>query len=132
MTKATGFHVRHDFQPELAYELLLLLRSDKEGISEESLQIAANNQGFELSQRKSYDKLFKSLSELGLISKNEKKIFLTYLGEIIAEVALYQNHLVGELIHFLYYTLYDFDKSLRFSWSYQTICNYLWSTAPCP
>jgi hypothetical protein len=131
MTKPTGFHVRHDFQPGFAYELLLLLHASSEGQTEEKLHDTAHNQGFELCQRKSYDKLLKSLNELGLIERHEKKIVLTTIGQIVSEVALFQNPLLPEIIHFLYYTLFDSEKDMRFSWSYQTVCQYLWTTAPC-
>lgn len=131
MSKTSGFHVRHDFQPGFAKELLLLLRTSREGQTEETLHTTAHDQGFELCQRKSYDKLLKSLSELGLIEKNDKKVILTDRGKTVSEVALFQPPLLPEIIHFLYYTLFDINRSLRFSWSYQTVCQHLWITAPC-
>jgi len=132
MTKPTGFHVRHDFQPGFANELLLLLHGKREWQTEDMLRASAYEQGFELCQRKSYDKLLKSLSELGLIEKNEKKVVLTEKGQIISEVALFQPPLLPEIIHILYYTLFDTDDHSRFSWSYQTVCQHLWNTSPSP
>lgn len=131
MSKPTGFHVRHDLQPNFAYELLILLQSIPEGQTEENLQIAAQVQGYALRQRTSYGKLFNSLEELGVVEKAQKVLKLTDQGRIISEVSLFQRQLLGELIHFLYYTLFTSDKNLRFSWSYRTVCDHLWMTAPC-
>jgi hypothetical protein len=130
MSKPTGFHVRHDLQPSLAYELLILLQSTPEGQTEEDLQIGAQAQGYALRQRTSYGKLINSLEELGVIEKAHKVLRLTAQGRIISEVSLFQRQLLGELIHFLYYTLFTSDKNLRFSWSYRTVCDHLWMTAP--
>lgn len=131
MSKPTGFHVRHDLQPNFAYELLILLQSIPEGQTEEDLQIAAQVQGYTLRQRTSYGKLINSLEELGVIEKAQKVLKLTDQGRVISEVSLFQRQLLGELIHFLYYTLFTSDKNLRFSWSYRTVCDHLWMTAPC-
>lgn len=131
MSKPTGFHVRHDLQPNFAYELLILLQSIPEGQTEEDLQIAAQVQGYALRQRTSYGKLINSLEELGVIEKEHKVLRLTDQGRIISEVSLFQRQLLGELIHFLYYTLFASDENLRFSWSYRTVCDHLWMTAPC-
>lgn len=130
MTKVSGFHVRHDLQPVLTYELLTLLNASDSGQTEEMLQASAQLQGYTLRQRKDYGKLFKSLEELGVITKQQKNVTLTYEGRIIAELSLFQRQLLPELIHFLYYILFDTDKSARFSWSYRTVCDHLWTTAP--
>lgn len=131
MSKPTGFHVRHDLQPQFAYELLMLLRAGEAGQTEEELQNAAHDQGFALRQRKSYNKLLKSFEELSIVEKSRKSVVLTEIGQTISEAVLFQRPLMGELIHFLYYTLFDINPSLRFSWSYRTVCQQLWLTAPC-
>ncbi len=131
MSKTTSFHVRHDLQPSFAYELLVLLHAVKTEQTEEELHNAAHAQGFMLRQRNSYSKLLKSLEELSIIEKKRKVVSLTELGQAISEAVLFQRPLLGELIHFLYYTLFDLDSSLRFSWSYRTVCQHLWMTAPC-
>lgn len=130
MTKISGYHVRHDLKPIFAYELLMLLRSE-ESQTEEELREVAHAQGFNLRQRKSYGKLLRSLEELDIIHRNSKHISLTEKGEIISEATLLQRDLLAELIHYQYYTLYQFDENLRFSWSYRTVCDHLWMTAPC-
>lgn len=130
MTKTTGFHVRHDLHPIFAFELLMLLRGISVEQTEEELRAAAYAQGFTLRQRKSFGKLLKSLEELGIVEKSRKSVALTERGQIIAEAVIYQRPLLGELIHFLYYTLFDTDNTLRFSWSYHIVCQHLWTTAP--
>ena len=44
---------------------------------------------------------------------------------------LYQRDLLAELIHIVYYTSYTYQPYKRFSWSYQTLCDWLWNSAPC-
>jgi hypothetical protein len=131
VSKTSGFHVRHDLQPTFAYELLMLLHGRETEQTEEDLQKAAHAQGFNLRQRKNYNKILKSLEELSIVEKRRKAIALTQTGEIISEAILFQRPLLGEIIHFLYYTLFDTDSFLRFSWSYRTVCQHLWMTAPC-
>ena len=130
MAKASGFHVRHDLQPVFTYELLMLLNATRNAQTEEMLRASAQSQGYTLRQRKDYGKLLNSLEELSLIAKQHKTVTLTPTGRLIAEVSLFQRQLLPELIHFLYYTLFDTDKNARFSWSYRTVCNHLWMTAP--
>lgn len=130
MSKPTGYHVRHDLKPIFAYELLMLLRSDDEQ-TEDELSQTAYAQGFNLRQRKSYDKLLLSLEELNIINRHSKAISLTKVGKIISEATLLQPDLLTELIHYQYYTIYDTNENLRFSWSYRTVCDHLWMTAPC-
>jgi hypothetical protein len=130
MAKVSGFHVRHDLQPVFTYELLMLLNASHDGQTEDMLQTSAQSQGYTLRQRKDYGKLFNSLEDLGIIAKHQKTVTLTSKGQIIAEVSMFQRHLLPELIHFLYYTLFEIDENARFSWSYRMVCNHLWMTAP--
>lgn len=130
MAKVSGFHVRHDLQPVFTCELLMLLNASHDGQTEEMLQASAQSQGYMLRQRKDYGKLFNSLEELGVIAKQQKTVTLTPKGRIIAEVSLFQRQLLPEFIHFLYYTLFEANKNARFSWSYRTVCNHIWMTAP--
>jgi hypothetical protein len=109
----------------------MLLQAIPEGQTEEELQVEAQVQGYTLRQRTSYGKLISSLEELGIIEKAHKLLRLTDQGRIISEVSLFQRQLLGELIHFLYYTVFASDENLRFSWSYRTVCDHLWMTAPC-
>jgi hypothetical protein len=46
-------------------------------------------------------------------------------------MAAFYTHLLPEFVHFLYYSSWDLDQDKRFSWSYRTVCNTLWSTSPC-
>jgi hypothetical protein len=130
-TKVTGYHVRHDLRPDFTFELLTLLNALPDGQDEEALQSAAEQQGYSLRQRKDYGKMLRSLDELELIERSRKALNLTERGRIISEVMLYQKDLLGELVHIAYYTGYSHDPTKRFSWSYQTMCNWLWDSAPC-
>jgi hypothetical protein len=129
--KPTGFHVRHDLRPDFTYELLTLLYALPDRQSEEGLREAAEMHGYALRQRKNYGKMLRSLDELGIVSRSRSSITLTDLGRIVSDITRYQKDLLGELVHILYYTSYSWDKNMRFSWSYRTVANWLWDSAPC-
>lgn len=131
MNKPTGFHVRHDLQPDLSHELLVLLRALPTAQTQEELKQAAQLRGYKLSERKDYDKLLKSLAELELLASYREPITLSEKGNIVATMATFYPHLLPEFIHFLYYILWDYDQNKRFSWSYRTVCDSLWHTSPC-
>lgn len=130
MNKPTGFHIRHDLQPNLARELLQILQAQPTGCNDNDIQQIAASQGYDLRQRKSHSKLLRSLKELDVIKQENGKYTLSRRGEIIANVSAYYPHLFPEFIHFLYYTSWDSDASKRFSWSYRTVSLALWQSAP--
>lgn len=131
MSKVTGFHVRHDLQPSLTHELLTLVHALPDGQTPDDLHIAAEMRGYDLRERKDYGKLLRSLTELNVVTYERKRVSLSTLGRSMMNVIAYYPHLLPEFIHFLYYTSWDEDQSQRFSWSYRTVCNALWETAPC-
>lgn len=130
MNKPTGFHVRHDLQPILTYELLTLLRTESSQ-SEQSLQAGALLRGYKLRQRKDYSKLFSSLYELDLLTGDKLLVSLSNLGQSLARIVSFQRDLLPEYVHFLYYASHDIDPNKRFSWSYRTLCDAIWEPAPC-
>lgn len=132
MSKPTGFHVRHDLQPELTHELLLLIHKlAEETPTRERLHEAAKARGFKLSDRKDYGKLLKSLAELDLLDSHREPLTLSETGKIVATMTEYYQHLLADFVHFLYYAGFDGDSNKRFSWSYRLVCDYLWHAAPC-
>lgn len=131
MSKATGFHVRHDLQPQLTRELLALLRTSDQHQTETELQQLAEERGYRLRERKSYNKLIRSLSELGILEVMRGTVGLTELGRSVTEITEYYPHLLSEFIHFLYYSAWERSEDNRFSWSYREVCNWLWDSAPC-
>lgn len=130
MIKPTGFHVRHDLQPTLTYELLTLFLSRPDAQTEQDLQQSAKVHGFRLRGRKGYEKLLKSLVELGIISENKAFYSLTPMGRSISHIVQYQRDLLADFIHFFYYSSFDLHPEKRFSWSYRQVCDTLWLTAP--
>lgn len=120
------YHVRHDLQPKLAEELLVLLW-DKSPCRVEVLQQAAAGRGYRLANR-SPDQLLASLGNLRITGhKGQGEIYLSNLGKLIARTAKYNPGLLPDLVHFTYYTLFDeSDPSSRFSWAYRLICDHLW------
>jgi hypothetical protein len=121
------YHVRHDLQPSLTEELLLLLAS-KSPCRPEMLQVFAQQRGYRLANR-TLDQLLASLNNLKITERNNhSEISLTHCGQIIAKTTIKNPELLSELVHFTYYTLYDNESpALRFSWAYRQVCDYLWS-----
>lgn len=131
MNRPTGFHVRHDLQPQLTQELLALLSASEDPQTEEQLRQAALQRAFRLRDRKNYGKLLRSLFELGLLRRHDGLVELSELGWRVSSLVAYYPHLLSEFIHFLYYTAWDMDQNNRFSWSYRTVSQWLWDAAPC-
>lgn len=130
MSKPTGFHVRHDLLPELTQELLLLLHNLPPGRTQTHLQAAAQARGYKLSERKDYGKLLRSLVELGLLASSRGALTLSDAGQVVATMVAFYPHLLPDFVHFIYYTIWEIDSAQRFSWSYKTVCDILWQTAP--
>ncbi len=122
------YHVRHDLQPKLTEELLVLLW-DKSPCTVDSLQKAAIRRGYRLANR-SPDQLLASLGNLRIIGHREhSEVYLTDSGKLISRTAKYNPSLTPELIHFTYYSIYDeSNPSTRFSWAYRLVCDQLWKT----
>jgi len=125
-TSRPVYHVRHDLQPKLTEELLVLLW-DKSPCRVDDLQRAAIERGYRLANRTS-DQLLASLGNLRIIGHREHgEIYLSDLGRLISRTAKYNPSLIPELIHFTYCTIYDEnDQSSRFSWAYRLMCEQLW------
>ena len=119
------YHVRHDLQPSLTLELLVLLW-DKQPCRSELLHKVAQERGYRLAER-TPAQLITSLGNLGMIDReNNGDLNLSKLGKLVACTAKQNPNLAAELIHFTYYTLYDgTNPALRFSWAtkmYVKIC----------
>jgi len=131
MSKATGFHVRHDLLPSHTREMLTLLRALPMGETLSGIQHLAETHGYNVRHRIDWNKPIQSLKELGVVVEQAKRIRLTDVGCALANVTTYQPDLLADFIHFLYYTCYAYDQEKRFSWSYRLICDALWQSAPC-
>ena len=102
-TNRPFYHVRHDLQPKLTEELLILL-ADKAPCHLGLIQQAAAERGYRLANR-SPEQLLASLGNLQIIARREQgEISLTDLGKFIARTAKYNPNLLPDIIHFTYYT----------------------------
>ncbi|MEF3274075.1 MAG: hypothetical protein K6356_06665 [Chloroflexus sp.] len=128
----TTFHVRHDFNPKVAREALLLLKSAPIATEQDFLALA-RSYDFELGRRQSLTKVVASLRDLGLLQRSERRapLTLTPLGQYLAEIALRDELLLAEFIHLRYCWLWTPEAGgERFSWAYQTVAGWLWEEAP--
>lgn len=128
----TTFHVRHDFNPTVAREALLLLRIAP-AASEQDLLALARAYDFEIGRRQSPAKVIASLRDLGLVHRSARHapLALTPLGCYLADIALRDELLLAELIHLRYSWLWTPETGGEgFAWAYQAVAGLLWDEAP--
>jgi hypothetical protein len=128
----TIFHVRHDFNPVVARDVLLILRTASV-VDEQQLLEFARTHDFEVGKRRSAAKVLTSLRDLGLLTRagHNEPFALTPLGTQIADVALHDELLLAELIHLRYSWLWTEEHGGEaFSWAYQAVTKQLWDEAP--
>ena len=139
MAKGKGvssFHIRHDFTPLLAREMLLLLLAAPT-INKDEILARARVHDLQLGQRQSADKLLATLRDLGFVEHSDKRaqsaVHLTPLGVRVAAISLKDPLLFAELVHLRYFFLWPLRNGTdHFSWAYRTVCNTLWEAAPTP
>lgn len=128
-----SFHVRHDFSPPAAREVLLLLR-DRPASGNNELLRRAQEHGFEIGRRRSTDKVVSTHRDLGLVqrsSQGESQLALTDLGREVADLAMGDTLLFAELIHLRYWWLWPIvNREAAFGWAYRFVSNLLWDDAP--
>lgn len=128
----TTFHVRHDFNPTVAREALLLLRTGQTTGERDFLALARAHD-FEIGRLQSPAKVFASLRDLGLLHRSgrHEPLALTPLGQHLATIALRDELLLAELIHLRYSWLWTPETGGQgFAWAYQTVAGLLWDEAP--
>jgi hypothetical protein len=132
----TSFHVRHDFNPAVARDVLLLLRMASTP-NEAELLVRARARDLEIGRRQSVAKVVASLRDLGLVehplSEQRGNIRLTTIGHQVADVAVRDELLLAELIHLRYWWLWTPEcGGAMFAWAYQTVAGMLWDEASMP
>jgi hypothetical protein len=131
----TSFHVRHDFNPSVARDALLLLRLS-EVPDEATLLQQARERDLDIGRRQSAGKVLATLRDLGFVERARTpsggSLALTPAGRKVADVAVRDELLLAEFVHLRYWLLWNPDTSAgeRFAWSYQTVAGLLWEQAP--
>jgi hypothetical protein len=129
----TTYHVRHDFTPSTAREVLILM-AGTEASTETALIEHARARDLDIGRRQSIAKVLSSLGDIGLIERSiirRGDLSLTTLGRKLATIARRDELLFAEMIHQLYWWLWTPEETgPRFAWAYQTIATVLWNDAP--
>ncbi len=130
----SSFHVRHDFNPSVARDTLLLLHYGGVDTEEKLLQDAFIRD-LELGRHHSASKILASLRDLQLLERaraGHSQLVLNSHGVRLAEIAARDAVLFVELIHLRYQLLWSPKWGGDYSsWAYCTVCEYLWNEAPC-
>jgi len=123
------FHVLHNARPEYELDILTLLQDDREYTYEYILGEGKSlglSLGFQVQTERMLRDILQPLRDLSLMERRQIK--LTELGQILAGIAYNNPDLCAEIFHYLYYSTWHTKQQAQkcFSWSYRTLCNYLW------
>lgn len=123
------FHVLHNARPEYELDILYLLAHGQESGYEKLLQEGEQigyTIGYQVKTERQLKDVLQVLRDLGLMER--RRIQLTNMGQTIAQIIHKNPALFPEIIHYLYYTTWQetSESESCFSWSYKTLCNYLW------
>ncbi|MFA0782869.1 hypothetical protein [Fervidibacter sacchari] len=105
---ALPFHIQHNTTPLVVWEVLQ--------VTEPILRIPSISQG-------TWSKIKPFLCQLGILARDGS---LTPFGERLRKLMQIYPDLLAEAIHGHLYTAYRFDPTVRFSFAYATICDWLW------
>jgi len=103
------FHIQHNITPSI---VLALLKSPEAIPARPPISA------------KTWDKVGKAfVQQLGILARDGS---LTPFGERLRKLVQIYPDLLAEAIHGHLYTAYRFDPTVRFSFAYATICDWLW------
>lgn len=123
------FHVLHNAHPEYEMDVLNLLEDGQESTYEAMLsrgQELGISIGYQVKTERQLRDVLQLLRDLDLMER--RRIQLTLQGQIVAQLAYNNPDLFPEIVHYLYYSTWQSNQQTEscFSWSYRTLCNYLW------
>jgi hypothetical protein len=123
------FHVLHNARPEYEQDILALLQDGNESTYEEMLD-EGRSLGFAIGHQVKTERQLKDVLQLlrDLDLMERRQIKLTPKGQVVARISSHNSELFPEIIHYLYYSAWTaMDETDNcFSWSYRTLCNFLW------
>ena len=127
--EAYVFHVLHNARPEYEMDVLSLLENGQESTYEAMLsegQELGLSIGYQVKTERQLRDVLQLLRSFDLMKS--RSIQLTLKGQIVAQLAYNNPDLFPEIIHYLYYSTWHSTRETEscFSWSYRTLCNYLW------
>jgi len=124
MSKGFQFHIRSVFPSDLIAVLEVL--KSYPGLNSKKIPLKATEMGLEIRNKVKLECL-ETAKDLGLINKENT---LSPEGFQLLQICQVQPNLFPEIVHFLYFNLWtELEKSKNcFSWTYQQVCEILWST----
>jgi hypothetical protein len=126
------FHVRHNARPALVREVLQILDGGDSLPVDDILEVG-RQRGYQVgttvrSKQSLKENPIQTAKDLGLITGDVPS--LTDLGQQMVELLHHKPGVFNEMMHALHYTLWIPAKATEhcFSWSYRTICDWLWES----
>jgi hypothetical protein len=128
------FHVLHNARPKYELDILMLLEDGQEYTYETLLQNGRElglTIGYQVKSESPLKSALQLLRDFGLVER--RQVLLTDRGNVVAQIASKNPDLFPELVHYLYYTTWQASNPDEncFSWSYRTLCKYLWQQGSC-
>lgn len=126
------FHVRHNARPASIKEVLQILEGC-DSLDVDDILETGRQRGYQVgttvrSKRSLKENPVQTAKDLGLVASDV--LPLTGLGQQMVELLHYKPGVFNEMMHTLHYTLWTPAKATEhcFSWSYRTVCNWLWES----
>lgn len=128
------FHVLHNARPKYSLDIFMLLYDGQESTYEALLQDGQElglSIGYQVKTERLLRDILQPLRDLGLMER--RQILLTDQGKVVSQIANKNTDLFPEMMHYLYYTSWQASRPEEdcFSWSYRTLCKYLWHQGSC-
>lgn len=123
------FHVLHNARPEYLEDVFFLLENGRELCYEQLLEqgeVEGLNIGYDVTTERQLRDILQYPRVMGLVEPRENR--LTDQGTSVANIVAQTPDLLPDIIHYLYYTLWDEQQEGEncFSWSYRRVCEMLW------
>lgn len=123
-----SFHTYHNAKPSYLKEIIKILEPNKSYKKEEILELTLNR-GYSVATKESILNenltLMRSLSLLASETKENNE--LTEKGVTLRKILDFNPQIFSDILHFVYYSTYENDKSILRSWSYKTVSDLMWS-----
>jgi len=123
-----SFHVRYQATPDTVQAVLRVLMVEEPN-NLEQLRDILKAQG---EKTGTLGEQLTRMRKIGLLEK--KNLELTNRGQVCAHILSSHPALFFDLLHFYHFTLWDASNPdiNRFSWTYRTVCKYLWDLTSAP
>ena len=130
MNNRISFHIQHNAKP-IYLEKILSSASQDGSVDAAQVELELVNDGVEI-KKGNVQRTLDIANKLGIVEKSSaSKYKIVSLGLFLKKMALYKHDIYSDVIHFLFYTLWELGNHQDYwSWSYSRICDLFWQNRP--